>query len=154
MSRHTKPGGWVECIDLDVAWTSPDNSLKPEMASLKFNHEFLKASRAANMEPCPGPLLEGWMKDAGLKDVKSEKFVWPVGTWPADKHLVSTHSITDLETFLPVTYQSLGNRRRLAPGTTCRSRKDSKLSRMRFSRVSWATRRRSAMSSVLRSDRR
>jgi len=49
---------------------------------------FLKASRAAKVEPCPGPLLEGWMKDAGFKDVKARKFVWPVGTWPADKHLV------------------------------------------------------------------
>jgi len=41
------------------------------------------------MEPCPGPLLEGWMKEVGFKDVKAERFVWPVGTWPADKHLVS-----------------------------------------------------------------
>jgi len=40
------------------------------------------------MEPCPGPLLEGWMRDAGYVDIKAQKYVWPVGTWPADKHLV------------------------------------------------------------------
>ena len=77
--------------DLDLAWRSPDNSLTPEHASLKFNHEFLKACRALNMEPCPGPLLESWIKECGFVDVKSEKFVWPVGTWPADKHLVRPH---------------------------------------------------------------
>lgn len=86
--RFTKPGGYSEFIDLDLAWTSPDGSLTPNHASLKFNHEFLKATRATNMEPCPGPLLEGYLKDAGFADIHARKFVWPVGTWPADKHLV------------------------------------------------------------------
>ena len=40
------------------------------------------------MDPCPGPSLKGWMQGAGFVDVKADKFVWPVGTWPADKHLV------------------------------------------------------------------
>ena len=56
---------------------------------IKFNDEFLKASRAAGLEPSPGPLLEGWMKDNGFSDVKHKKFFLPAGTWPADKHLVS-----------------------------------------------------------------
>ncbi|CAD6573919.1 MAG: hypothetical protein ASARMPRED_006361 [Alectoria sarmentosa] len=85
--RHTKPGGWVECIDLDLEWNSPDGSLTPDLASKHFNTTFLKASRESGMEPCPGPLLEGWLKDAGFKDVAAERHVWPVGTWPADKHL-------------------------------------------------------------------
>ncbi|KAI4256934.1 MAG: hypothetical protein L6R42_005948 [Xanthoria sp. 1 TBL-2021] len=85
--EHTRPGGWVEFIDLDLTWTSPDGSLQESHASKKFNNEFIKASREASIEPCPGLYLEGWMKDAGFKDVKAEKFVWPVGTWPKDKHL-------------------------------------------------------------------
>ncbi|CAF9915342.1 MAG: hypothetical protein ALECFALPRED_010113 [Alectoria fallacina] len=84
---HTKPGGWVECIDLDLEWNSPDGSLTPDLASKHFNTTFLKASRESGMEPCPGPLLEGWLKDAGFKGVAAERHVWPVGTWPADKHL-------------------------------------------------------------------
>ncbi|KAL9070259.1 MAG: hypothetical protein Q9161_004952 [Pseudevernia consocians] len=80
-------GGWVECIDLDLEWNSPDGSLTPEHASKYFNTTYLKASREGGMEPCPGPLLEGWLKDAGFKDVAAERHVWPVGTWPADKHL-------------------------------------------------------------------
>lgn len=87
--RHTKPGGYVEFIDLDVTWVSPDGSLSPEHASLKFNREFLKASRKAGTEPCPGPLLEGFLKDAGFEDVVAHQYIWPVGTWPADRHLVS-----------------------------------------------------------------
>lgn len=93
--RHTRPGGWVEFIDLDLTWTSPDGSLQESHASKKFNNEFIKASREASIEPCPGLYLEGWMKDAGFKDVKAEKFVWPVGTWPKDKHLVSGEILPD-----------------------------------------------------------
>lgn len=85
--EHTKPGGWVECIDLDLGWRSPDDSLTPDLASKHFNTVFLKASREAGLEPCPGPLLEGWLKDAGFTHVAVESRVWPVGTWPADKHL-------------------------------------------------------------------
>ncbi len=92
-SRHNKPGGYVEFIDLDVNWVSPDGSLTEDHASLKFNREFLKASRLAGVEPCPGPLLEGLLKDAGFENVVAEKYIWPVGTWPADRHLVS-YSIT------------------------------------------------------------
>ncbi|KAL8780676.1 MAG: hypothetical protein Q9194_000779 [Teloschistes cf. exilis] len=85
--ENTTPGGWAEFIDLDLRWTSPDGSLKEEHAGKKFNNEFIKASHQANIEPCPGLYLEQWMKDAGFKDVKGEKFVWPVGTWPKDKDL-------------------------------------------------------------------
>ncbi|CAL8582130.1 hypothetical protein XPA_007803 [Xanthoria parietina] len=85
--EHTRPGGWVEFIDLDLTWTSPDGSLQESHASKTFNNEFIKASREAGIESCPGLYLEGWMKDAGFKDVKAEKYVWPVGTWPKDKHL-------------------------------------------------------------------
>ncbi|KAF6223568.1 hypothetical protein HO133_000411 [Letharia lupina] len=85
--EHTKPGGWVECIDLDLEWNSPDGSLTPDLASKHFNTTFLAASREGGMEPCPGPLLEGWLRDAGFKDVAAERHVWPVGTWPADRYL-------------------------------------------------------------------
>ena len=81
-------GGYLEMIDLDFEWTSPDGSLTPEHASLIFNKEFIKATRAAGMEPSPGPRLEGWMKRSGFSNVHVEKFVWPVGTWPSDQHLV------------------------------------------------------------------
>ncbi len=86
--RNTIPGGWVEFIDLDLAWQSSDGSLTEEHSSLKFNKQFLKASRDREMEPSPGPLLQGYLESAGFSDIKHEKFFWPVGTWPADKHLV------------------------------------------------------------------
>ncbi|MCJ1224054.1 hypothetical protein MMC12_000697 [Toensbergia leucococca] len=85
--EFTKPGCWTEFVDLDFEYTSPDGSLTPKHAIKIFNSEFLRASRAANVEPCPGPRLEGWAKEAGFIDLHHEKIVLPIGTWPADKHL-------------------------------------------------------------------
>lgn len=85
--EHTTPGGWIECVDLDLEWNSVDGSLLPDSACKRFNTVFLKASRDRGLEPCPGPLLEGWLKDAGFKDVVAERRVWPVGPWPADRLL-------------------------------------------------------------------
>ena len=72
-----------------MEWKSPDGSLTPKHVSKHFNTVFLDVSRASGLEPCPGPLLEGWLKDAGFIDVVAERHVWPVGSWPADKHLAS-----------------------------------------------------------------
>ncbi|KAL8935196.1 MAG: hypothetical protein Q9211_004827, partial [Gyalolechia sp. 1 TL-2023] len=85
--ENVKPGGWVEFIDLDLTWTSPDGSLREEHAGKKFNNLFIKTCRDAGIEPCPGLFLEGWMKDAGFQNVHAEKFVLPVGPWPKDKTL-------------------------------------------------------------------
>lgn len=88
MLRYTKPGGYTELIDLDLHWESPDNSLKNEHASRIFNLELIKAFRSRGKEPCPGPLLEGLLKDAGFVNVQVQRYVLPVGTWPVDPHLV------------------------------------------------------------------
>ena len=42
------------------------------------------------MDSCPGPKLGGYLKERGFVDVVEKKFVLPVGTWPADKQLVSS----------------------------------------------------------------
>ena len=74
-------------IDFDLTWQTPDDTVKGREAT-KFNTDFLKGASDAGMEPCPGPKLEGYLKDAGFVDIHAEKFILPVGTWPADKHLV------------------------------------------------------------------
>ena len=76
-------------IDLDLKWHSPDNSVPSDCAVMKINTGFIKATRDAGMEPCPGPLLEGLMKDAGFINVHHQRYPLPIGPWAADKHLVS-----------------------------------------------------------------
>lgn len=132
LDRNLQPGGYAEFIDLDIEWTSPDGSLTEDHASLKFNQEFRKAARAANAEPSPGPLLEGHLKDAGFEDVVAQKYVWPVGTWAAERHLVSRirhfsspsriHSSCIPTCIILTSLTSLNSpcRKKWALGTTCK----------------------------------
>ncbi|CAF9922632.1 MAG: hypothetical protein HETSPECPRED_005107 [Heterodermia speciosa] len=83
---HTKAGGYTELIDFDLDWTSPDGSIDNRPIQ-KLNRDFLDGSLAVGKDPSPGPKLEQYMKAAGFEDVYAEKFIVPVGTWPADKHL-------------------------------------------------------------------
>lgn len=46
------------------------------------------ASHRFGRDLCPGPKLEGWMKDAGFEEIWHEKFRLPIGPWAKDKHLV------------------------------------------------------------------
>lgn len=86
---HLKPGAYAEFLDTDLRWQSPDGSLKDTMAD-KVNQKFLGACDAAGLEPSPGKHLERWLRDAGFEDVHVEQLIMPVGTWPADKRLVSS----------------------------------------------------------------
>ncbi|MCJ1368523.1 hypothetical protein MMC16_007667 [Acarospora aff. strigata] len=81
------PGGWVEIQDIDIAWTSPDGSLKEDSSMLKASRLFIEGTRNNGMEPCPGPKLEGWVKDAGFTEVVHEKLAMPIGPWAKDKAL-------------------------------------------------------------------
>ena len=54
----------------------------------KWITTLLQAARDFGRDPCPGPKLAGYMRDAGFKDVQERKFKIPIGPWPKDKHLV------------------------------------------------------------------
>lgn len=83
-----KPGHYVEFQDFDVEYYSEDGSLKTEHSVQYWITTLLKAANDFGRTPCPGPKLEGWMKDAGFEDVQHEKYRLPIGPWPKDKHLV------------------------------------------------------------------
>lgn len=45
-----------------------------------------EACEKIGREPCPGPRLEGWVKDAGFVDIVHRWFKLPIGPWPKDPH--------------------------------------------------------------------
>ncbi|KAL9630712.1 MAG: hypothetical protein Q9164_006282 [Protoblastenia rupestris] len=86
--EHTAPGGFTEFQDFDLTYYSEDGSLKEEQAVSKWITTLLGASRDFNRNPCPGPQLEQWAKDAGFQNVTAQKYRIPIGPWPRDEHLV------------------------------------------------------------------
>lgn len=91
--RHTKPGGWVEFVDLDMNLYSNDGSLSDDNPLSKWNKNILKAARMMGREPNPGPLLSGFLQDAGFASVKEQIYSLPVGTWAKDNSLVRASSL-------------------------------------------------------------
>ncbi|KAI4210665.1 MAG: hypothetical protein LQ351_006544, partial [Letrouitia transgressa] len=49
--------------------------------------KLLNASRDFERDPCPGPKLGRYLRDAGFINVEERKFRLPIGPWPKDKHL-------------------------------------------------------------------
>ena len=86
--KHTAPGGYAEFCEYDLTYTSPDGSLTEATTLRQTNIQFLDALRKIDVEPNVGPLLEGYLKEAGFEDVVVKKFPLPVGTWPLKENLV------------------------------------------------------------------
>jgi len=64
-----------------------------------------EASTRIGREPCPGPKLEKWVRDAGFVNVTHRVFKMPSNIWPKDPHLkrlggyILTNCLDGLEGF-------------------------------------------------------
>lgn len=92
--ENTAPGGFVELQDFDLEYYSEDGSLKEDMAIRTWQKAGLEASRSFQRDPCPGPKLERWVKDAGFENVTVQRYKIPIGPWAKDPHLASFPSRT------------------------------------------------------------
>ncbi|KAL2133431.1 hypothetical protein VTI74DRAFT_2357 [Chaetomium olivicolor] len=84
---HLNPGGWAEFQDFDVQYYSEDGSLKEDSSIMKWVNLLNGAANDVGRDPCPGPKLEGWVRDAGFTNVTHKMFRFPIGPWPKDRHL-------------------------------------------------------------------
>ncbi|KEZ43231.1 hypothetical protein SAPIO_CDS4914 [Scedosporium apiospermum] len=82
--ENLEPGGWCEFQDFDLQYYSEDDSLKPEDPLLTWISTLLEAARKLGRDPNPGSKLEGWVKDAGFKNVVHKRYRIPIGPWAKD----------------------------------------------------------------------
>lgn len=95
--QHTKPGGYAEFQDWNTMLYSQDNSLPAESALNKFHQLACHSRNSQGFNSQPGPLLEGWMKDAGFVDVQAKKILLPLGPWPKNEHLKQVGAINHVQ---------------------------------------------------------
>jgi SAM-dependent methyltransferase len=95
---NIKPGGWVELQDWDCMVESHDGTVTEDTTYWKW-HKLCTDRMEPVVTARPGPKLEKCVRDAGFVDVHVEKFPIPMGTWPKDKHLVSS-SLLQVRTLL------------------------------------------------------
>ncbi|KAI9813029.1 MAG: hypothetical protein M1832_006420 [Thelocarpon impressellum] len=85
--QNTKPGGYAEFQDFDLQYYSEDGSMTAESSISRWINLLLDAARQTGRDPCPGPKLEGWFRDAGFTDIHHVRSKLPIGRWPKDKTL-------------------------------------------------------------------
>ena len=76
-----RPGGWAEIHDLSYEWLKDG---KPIDANWRWRQEMNKGLEKKGLDPYCGRRIEGWMKEAGMVDVRVTKYKVPWGIWDAD----------------------------------------------------------------------
>ena len=87
--QHTKPGGWCEFKDFDLAFSSTDDSIPKDSSILKYHTLLIGAVNAIGKTHAPGPKLKEWVEVAGYENVHEQVLPIPIGTWPEDKRYVN-----------------------------------------------------------------
>jgi hypothetical protein len=85
--KFTKPGGWVEFRDFDVKFYTTNGEFTPGCPLDRWADELVEGIKKFELEPEPGPKLEGWVRDAGFENIHHRLLPFPVGQWPKDKKL-------------------------------------------------------------------
>jgi len=86
--HNVKPGGWVEFQDHNIEWYAEDGTYSQTSDAAIWMRELMRSARLMGKEPCPGPKLEQWIRDAGFKNVVHQKIKLPIGPWPRDQRQV------------------------------------------------------------------
>ncbi|KAL9125342.1 MAG: hypothetical protein Q9217_005443 [Psora testacea] len=76
--RATKPGGWLQLVDVDMigtadSRTSPSSPDPPAFSTLR------KLAAALLVDPSPGRMMKSWLDGAGLQDVTEKIYDMPAG---------------------------------------------------------------------------
>ncbi|KAF4925692.1 Secondary metabolism regulator LAE1 [Colletotrichum viniferum] len=84
--ENLNPGGWAEFQDMDIELYSDDGTLTEQHATRDWSRTFVTTLRSMQLDPAPGPQLEGWIRQQGsFTNITHRKFKAPVGPWPKDK---------------------------------------------------------------------
>ncbi|EOD49373.1 Methyltransferase type 11 [Neofusicoccum parvum] len=87
MFGKTRPGGWTELHLFDTHYRSDDGSLPADAYLNQFLATLEEGCTKLGKELYPGPLAEGWMKEAGFVNVHARMYKVPLGPWPKDKKM-------------------------------------------------------------------
>src|ERR1035438_5408437 len=75
--------GFVEFTDFDLVIRSDDGTLDGTTLQ-SWGDTLPQAGRAIGREPCPGPKLEEWVRNAGFTNIVSKVYKLPIGPWAKD----------------------------------------------------------------------
>ncbi|RPA93336.1 S-adenosyl-L-methionine-dependent methyltransferase [Choiromyces venosus 120613-1] len=77
-----KPGGWLECQEIESRICSDDGTLLPDSALVKWSRLLREAAETYGRSVVAAAQLADWMEDAGYVNVTNRCFKLPTNAWP------------------------------------------------------------------------
>jgi len=85
--RHLKPGGWIECQELDHYPRSEDGTLAPDNPMVTYWGLISDGLLQRGVQFRLAPNLASLMRAAGFINVTERVFFTPIGPWPRNRAL-------------------------------------------------------------------
>jgi ubiquinone/menaquinone biosynthesis C-methylase UbiE len=89
--KALKPGGWVECWDLDAAFLCDDGTLSPKSALSQWSLIFVQFNKTLDQPAEFFPVQSGVqlraVENAGFANIHKKTVRFPVSPWPKDPKL-------------------------------------------------------------------
>ncbi|KAJ4403612.1 hypothetical protein N0V85_005063 [Neurospora sp. IMI 360204] len=85
--RCTKPGGWIEHIDVDVNMLCLDGTMPEDSAMNQWGKIWTEVERKTGIvcDMVKSGCMENGIKEAGFTNVQIEDFLAPTSPWPTDE---------------------------------------------------------------------
>lgn len=87
LHRCSRPGGWIESIELGGAARSDDDTLKPNSPLYTWIEIFTKMGTLTGKPFFWEDKMAESIGKAGFVNITGRKIKVPIGTWPKDKKL-------------------------------------------------------------------
>jgi len=82
--RTTKPGGWLENVEMDMHLKSDNGSVSPGHILFDWATPFIESGDKVGRTFDVAGKMKGWMEDAGFVNVTEKRYKIPFGGWSSD----------------------------------------------------------------------
>lgn len=82
---RTRPGGWIQHLDMSIMFTSDDGSLAGEHIMPQWSQTFIDCGEQIGKTFLITDKAAQWIREAGYEAVEEQWFKVPVGPWAKDK---------------------------------------------------------------------
>ena len=85
--ENLKPGGYVECQDLNFPVRCDDDTAPPESPMMQWSDMMIQAAGNLGVDLTISMHFPQLLHEAGFIDIQVETYVWPHNQWPREREM-------------------------------------------------------------------
>lgn len=85
--RALKPGGWIECQDLNFPGRCDDDTAPPDSPIMKWSSLMMEGASRFGIDLAVSFRFPELLAAAGFRDISVETHAWPVNRWPKEREM-------------------------------------------------------------------